>query len=1125
MGSTPGRRRTVRASGASRAAALVALVLCSSLAIAGARAEDESSSPTDGAASDAVSEPIDADFEAYDPTEHFAFEEPDDGWKRTSEDEMPRVAFEIIDVAAGIADREGSGDGQIKDKAKRQDYQDLAAFYHAQSATIASFNGREDLHPDGACEREIKQLCGPDDMDDSHVTKIEFTKTTGHRDDASSDDSSDASAAAVTERRARRALLADPEPDPWGVDEDDPEAEMTEKDRRIRDLEDKVNALAGLIENVKGGAAGIKARAFSDPKKAHRPYRSFFECVHTNMIDVHNKRAKHVVSKECADEVRETYSRRFSDIRGDATLMEMCGGGHKGPTHDVEFAPDPDDDKHSNKNEARGEAIAGGDIGKFCSGVKPGLGLVFRCLKSHKTELEPACAKVVSQRQIEQAEDISLDAPLSLMCEDDRAKLCADKEWGGGLVEQCLKDARSELSTQCKLEVFRREVEESEDVRYDAFLSEACAPDVAAFCDGVKPGDGRVMACLESHANDAKFTADCRAILDRRVVRRAADWRLDFSLRRACVGTVKSMCRAELDAAKAKVSSSGSILECLKKKLKDGDVDDEECKREVSKKMVAAASDIREDTALTLACKSELTELCAGVQPGEGRLWTCLAANRAKASKECDAKLFEREVWMSGDWRYKYALASKCAAESQMLCQGVAPGGGRVIKCLQEKLKSPKMGKECRDAVFADQARAHGDIRLHQELTSACAADVKDLCAPVNPGEGRVIKCLKEKRADVKAPECRNALLRLMMSQADNYLLDAPLSAACHDDVVQHCSDIQPGQGRVHECLRAIPNALSPACKAAETSAEAQEAEDIRLKPQLLEACQVAGAQLCAGVEPGHGRLLECLLGKASDPTMDRACAKKLSKHAQRANKHMAFDIRVKRSCGKDLERLCGKGDDAAANEAAAETPGVEDPLICLTREEAEIEEDDCRAAVRKSVRRAFTFYRVGAPATAACDDAATRLCGASEDVAAFQAPGSVLSCLRRNVDEAGDACWRAVSADLPDSKHDVAEVGAIAVAKDTAAMEADIGRAVESRVLEEVSNRIATQSSSVQAAAQRAVAAMQAKADSLAGVVGVLGFALVGVAGVAFLALRRMMTLLANTRGGKGGAHRAHNV
>ena len=90
-----------------------------------------------------------------------------------------------------------------------------------------------------------------------------------------------------------------------------------------------------------------------------------------------------------------------------------------------------------------------------------------------------------------------------------------------------------------------------------------------------------------------------------------------------------------------------------------------------------------------------------------------------------------------------------------------------------------------------------------------------------------------------------------MMSQADNYLLDAPLAAACHDDVVAHCSDVQPGQGRVHECLRAIPNALSPACKEAELSAEAREAEDIRLKPQLLEACQASGAQLCADVEPG----------------------------------------------------------------------------------------------------------------------------------------------------------------------------------------------------------------------------------------------------------------------------------
>ena len=48
------------------------------------------------------------------------------------------------------------------------------------------------------------------------------------------------------------------------------------------------------------------------------------------------------------------------------------------------------------------------------------------------------------------------------MCEDDRANLCAAVAWGGGRVEQCLKDKRAALSPRCKRELFRREVEESE---------------------------------------------------------------------------------------------------------------------------------------------------------------------------------------------------------------------------------------------------------------------------------------------------------------------------------------------------------------------------------------------------------------------------------------------------------------------------------------------------------------------------------------------------------------------------------------------------------------------------------------------------------------------------------------
>ena len=1151
------RRRVRRGARPSRRAFLLAAVLGASLAIARVSADADSAD----ASRDGDSTPAE-DVESYDPTQHIEFgtEEAPQEWVRTSEDGMPIVPFEIIDVAASLAEKEGSAAGETKDKAKRQDYQDLAALLHSQAATIDSFHGREDLHPDGACAAEIKSLCPAEEMDTTHVSNLKFTSVGG---EAKANPENETTA--VTERRlsARRALLASEltdeqkealehltAADPWGVDEDPPATTalpLSEKDARIFELEKKVNALAELMDTTKTGDTGgepMAGKAFRE--RAHRPYRSYFECVHSTIAEVHKKRAKHVVTPECRAEVRDTYARRFADIRKDAELVEACGGGHKREKADVEFLPDPDDDDDRSNNAARGEAVAGGDIGKFCADVKPGLGLVFRCLKSHKAELEPACAKVVGFRQIEQAADISLDTPLALSCEEDQKSLCADAPWGGGAVEQCLKDHRSELSTQCKLEVFRREVEESEDVRYDAFLAETCAADKSAFCGDVVPGEGRVLACLEAHVGAAKFSAACRSTIDRRVVRRAADWRLDFALRKACARTAKSMCARELEAAKSKVSSSGTVLECLKRKHADGDVDDADCVAEIKKKMVSAAGDIREDTALTLACKAELTTHCDGVAPGEGRLWRCLAEHRAEASEPCEAKLFEREVWMSGDWRFKYALANECSSEAQTLCQGVAAGGGRVIRCLQKKLDDPSMGRACRRAVFADQKREHSDVRLHKEIAQACGEDTRALCGDVAPGEGRVLACLKRERAAVTAPECRQSVLRLMMSHADNYLLDAPLAAACHDDVIAHCSAVEPGHGRVHECLRAIPNALSKACLAAEVAAEADEAEDIRLKPQITRACAASAAALCGGVEPGQARLLECLQGKASHPEMDTECSSKLTRYAERASRHMAFNTMVKKYCPAEAERLCfgDGGDDAetrstkdaadadaadAAGDAASARDAVDrDPLTCLVAKADAIESTECSSAVRRSVVRAFKAFRVGTAATSACDDAAERLCGATQKTHDFTAPGSVLSCLQRNAKDVGDACWSAVAATLEDGDVRVTGTSEMGTPHQGALVDT-IANKVRATVLEEVNDAAAMRGDDVGAAAARAVTELRKKADELGTALSLVVFALVGVAAVAYLALRRMFSLLARTGGaGKAAGHRragAHNV
>ena len=59
---------------------------------------------------------IEDDTESYDAAAHFQGakqQEPATEWVRTSDDAMPVMPFEIIDVAAGLAETEGSKKGSI----------------------------------------------------------------------------------------------------------------------------------------------------------------------------------------------------------------------------------------------------------------------------------------------------------------------------------------------------------------------------------------------------------------------------------------------------------------------------------------------------------------------------------------------------------------------------------------------------------------------------------------------------------------------------------------------------------------------------------------------------------------------------------------------------------------------------------------------------------------------------------------------------------------------------------------------------------------------------------------------------------------------------------------------------
>ena len=85
-------------------------------------------------------------------------------------------------------------------------------------------------------------------------------------------------------------------------------------------------------------------------------------------------------------------------------------------------------------------------------------------------------------------------APTARPCAADVARLCPGAK-GHGEIRQCLEQNANQLSQACTAHIaqIRQRVEAAR---------EACQADVAKLCPDVKPGGGRVVACLRDHASE-----------------------------------------------------------------------------------------------------------------------------------------------------------------------------------------------------------------------------------------------------------------------------------------------------------------------------------------------------------------------------------------------------------------------------------------------------------------------------------------------------------------------------------------------------------------------------------------------------------------------------------------------
>eukprot|EP00898_Chlorokybus_atmophyticus_P007954 jgi/Chlat1/815/Chrsp104S01269 len=614
----------------------------------------------------------------------------------------------------------------------------------------------------------------------------------------------------------------------------------------------------------------------------------------------------------------------------------------------------------------------------LCSDADPHkFGATIACLRAHKDKLNDKCKAEVFQTMEEAADDFTLDAALNEACSPDAKNLCSDVNPGEGRVQACLRSKRALLSWECQEELFRQEVENAEDIRLDARLRNACLVDKNKFCADVPPGNARVKDCLEDHRDDADFSPECKTVFEEMMERRAADFRLDPELTKMCAKDIEQVCGYEKDSLDAVAGFDGRVVECLQDYK--AELITPECKEQVHKLTERAAQDVRFDEPLADACYKDRTSLCGDIPPGNARVIRCLQDQRDALSFECRATLFDQEVRMAEDIDFKIPMKKACEAEIQMWCKSVAHGHARVISCLRDKVDDVEMSEECQAEVKRDEMMSAQDYRLNYRLTRACEMDIDELCSDVcqqfmGSCGGTVLECLADNRGNISSDACKKELFALEKMQSEDWRNNAVLENFCKDDVSKFCKSIDSGGARVHRCLQDNLAQLSKDCRKEELKLMIVQSEDVRLRPELMKSCAGEMKQFCKDIPFGGGRIFSCLATYMGEVGFSSACEKEVVRTEKWRTSNYRLDPAVAQECRDDIKEFCAAEDKQSAVDADAD-PNQAIVLKCLVNHDEEVLEN-CGREIARAVKMALWMYQPNNPLTASCDADITNNCG-----------------------------------------------------------------------------------------------------------------------------------------------------
>jgi hypothetical protein len=153
--------------------------------------------------------------------------------------------------------------------------------------------------------------------------------------------------------------------------------------------------------------------------------------------------------------------------------------------------------------DARADDACTGDVREFCGDVKLGSGRALECLQKNEPKLSAACR---AQRSDAAARFRRIAEEFATACGRDAKRLCSEVKPGGGRILACLTRQQDDLTSSCRDQIERAQaaVEKISAVRA------ACKADAERLCGNVPAEAGPLVECLTANRTDLSET--CRSL-------------------------------------------------------------------------------------------------------------------------------------------------------------------------------------------------------------------------------------------------------------------------------------------------------------------------------------------------------------------------------------------------------------------------------------------------------------------------------------------------------------------------------------------------------------------------------------------------------------------------------------